>query len=204
MVDSRDTQGTLGGFGTSSGADTSEKHLRRRDLRTLAEARQYVHDNMREGVDCPCCDQKVRIYERKLSSIMARALIAFYRYVRRNGSDAGAWFHALNVLQAEMPSVQGSGDYAKLRHWGLIEAKGEAKEDGNPSNGMYRLTERGVKFALGLVRVPKHVYIFDDHLLDIEREDLSTTNIREALGDGFKWDELMNAVAPEAPKEGTL
>ncbi len=186
--------------GSAPAGRPSDDGLRRRDVRTLAEAKQYVHDNMREGVECPCCGQMARIYKRRFSSIMARSLIAFYRHSRENTGH----FHALDVLLARMPSVHGSGDYAKLAHWGLIEPQGERRQDGAPKNGYFCLTEKGARFVTGQIRIPAHVYLFNDKRLDIVEEPEETTDIRAALGKDFDFSELMGDVAPAMPERSPV
>ena len=44
-------------------------------MKTLEQARKEFWDNLGEGAICECCDRFGKIYERKLSSGMARALI---------------------------------------------------------------------------------------------------------------------------------
>jgi len=166
--------------------------LRRRDLRTLEEARQYLHDNIREGLNCPCCGQIARVYRRKLNRIMAQSLVAFYRHATRKAGPKRreVWFHALEVLTQEAPEVRGSGDYAKLRYWGLIET--------GPAGGVFCLTRLGVEFVQGRCRVPRYVHVFNDNVVQVKDDDPEPPiDVREALGEGFDLKELMDEIAPE-------
>ena len=47
---------------------------------TLASAKQLVTDGRYEagGIICPCCDQRVKVYRRKITSPMAAGLIELY------------------------------------------------------------------------------------------------------------------------------
>ena len=90
----------------------------------------------------------------------------------------------------------GSGDYAMLKWWGLIEAP----KGGKP--GMWRVTEAGERFVRGPLNVHSHVVMYDDRML---RFDGELTDIRGALGDRFDYDELMGerpslALSGEAPR----
>ena len=49
-------------------------HTEPSEIDTLAEARQHVAEHVFEGVNCPCCQQLVKEYRRKLYSSMAASL----------------------------------------------------------------------------------------------------------------------------------
>lgn len=79
-----------------------------------------------------------------------------------------------------------------LHQWGLIE---EVPDDADPQKkkaGFYRVTERGVQFVRGEIRVNKFVYLYDNRLLNISG-DTETVSMQEALGDRFDYQELMTA-----------
>lgn len=151
---------------------------------SLRQAREKYFSNLREGATCPCCDRYGKIYKRKLNSSMARSLIAFYV---RDRAQPRKWVHALRLLQ---PLLPGSGDYAKLSKWDLLEEKYGDKDDGNPDNGYYRITGKGRQFVEGKIGLPKHIYIYNDQKVQVDGVD-ELTNIRKALGDAFNYDELM-------------
>jgi hypothetical protein len=150
---------------------------------TLAEAQQAMLGGMDKGTYCPCCGRYAKVYRRKLTSAMARDLIYFYRHSVENPG----WFHALTVLNDFR--VQRS-DYDKLVHWGFLEKKGEAKEDGNPSSGYFRITQRGCDFVEGRLRVPSHIQVFHKEFYGYAVG--GTVSIREALENHFNYDELMS------------
>ena len=54
-------------------------------MNTIAEAKQYLRKNFKEGTVCPCCDKYVKAYKRKLNSGIARALIIMYKLGAYNG-----------------------------------------------------------------------------------------------------------------------
>jgi hypothetical protein len=138
------------------------------------------------GVICPCCDQRAKVYRRKLNAEMARALIVLYRHHLSTGEE---WVHVPTVLAAQ------GGDPIKMVAWGLIEALPDATRwDGSSRVGVYRVTPDGQAFVLGVKRVASHVLIYNQDIIGISEE---TTDIREALGVRFNYAELMQpAVAP--------
>jgi hypothetical protein len=156
------------------------------DNSTVAEARTYIAQNSRDGVDCPCCTRFVKVYRRKLNSAMAQSLIILHNYHARNGWDV--WCHLQHYMLNQDQYV---GQFPLLRHWGLTEEQEGKREDGNPRTGFYRITEYGRAFARGEVDAPGAVFIFNNKVLSMDEEERTT--IHTALGDKFNYAELMNA-----------
>ncbi len=154
---------------------------------TLDEARKMVAAQRTnpEGVVCPCCGQLAKIYKRKLNSTMTRALVLIYQYFEIPPSRREEWFHGPSH---PVWSASG-GDAAKLRHWGLIEARPGERPDGSTHTGFFRITDKGRDFVLGKLRVPHHVLLFNQELFGFSFE---TTDVYEALGDKFNYGELMS------------
>jgi hypothetical protein len=133
------------------------------------------------GTDCPCCKQHVQEYPRPIHSGMARVLIAIYR------ADVpdGGWLH-ISIIG----NHSWTGDYAKLRYWGLLESKPnqdphiKEKKD----SGLWRITEKGKKFARGEIKVRKTMIIFRAEVLEEKGELVS---IHECLSKKFDYQELM-------------
>lgn len=149
-------------------------------METIKEAKEFLRLNADEGCICPCCGQRVKFYKIKLSSGKAIHLIKMY-HLTKNGN----YVHALSALEAN------SGEYALLRHWGLIEESKEAPTEDVKSNGLWRITEKGKRFVVGDIRVPKRVILFDNRFLGYQDEK-DLVGIRDALGMKFSYFELMN------------
>lgn len=148
---------------------------------TLAEARDTLRANLDDGSKCPCCDQFARRYKRKLNSDMARSLILIVDEYLHEPHDT-SWVDIQEI------DVRG-GDYAKLRHWGLLESRPN-DDDTKRTSGLWRPTELGIDFAQGRARMPSHVYIYNNK---VDGFTDSTITIREALGDAFDYAELWKA-----------
>lgn len=91
------------------------------------------------GVACPVCTQNVAVSIRPLDAKMARILAVMYQ------TDPWAWHHVPTLTSDK------GGDTVKSRHWGLIESKDGERDDGNPRNGFWRLTDLGRRFVRGEV-----------------------------------------------------
>lgn len=160
---------------------------------TLEEAQDFLIRHFEEGADCPCCGQFVKLYKRRLYSSMAYALILIDRYFRH--PDAEMWLHVPSYLDAVLPPsvavANRGGDWAKLQHWDLIEPKPVVRDDGSSRAGFWRMTRTGRLFVMGLVSVPRHLYFFNQRVVDFLSADEERTSIQQALGDQFDYVELM-------------
>jgi len=156
---------------------------------TVEQAAQWVRDHLKPGVECPCCTQLAKRYQRKLTSSMAYALLLIARAFRTKRD----WLHVPEYLTEVCrtgATIRG-GDWAKLVHWGVIEAKpDEQRKDGSKRVGFYRLTQRGRDFVDGRIRVPKHVLIYNSKFYGFGDK---TVSVQEALTDRFNYAELMSA-----------
>lgn len=144
--------------------------------KTIAEARQWLQANSAEGANCPCCDQKVRLYKRKLNSNMARFLISLVKKWKATGS----WVSYKDC-------VFKGRDYNYLNRWGL--ANQAPREPGKVSSGLWIPTQLGVDFVYNLCPVPSHVFIYDGSVFGFSD---TTVRIEDALGSPFELLELLN------------
>lgn len=138
-----------------------------------------------DGARCPACDQHVKLYRRKLNSGMARSLIAMYQAGGTN------FIHLPTTIGAR------SREEGKLRYWGLVEEQAASRPDGGRA-GYWRVTDKGAAFVGGVITVPRYAHVFNKTLHKLSGEPIG---IREALGDDFSYDELMNE--PGGPLDGS-
>lgn len=152
----------------------------------LSRAVAWVKANLGDGPKCPCCGQDCKLYERKLNSGMARALISLYHACARG--DVGAFHHFYEVKNRA--GVKGN-DYGFLKWWKLVEKAPRDPEDTKRrTNGLWRITELGRDFVEGRKSMPRHALCFDDTFYGFTQE---VTDIGTALGDDFDYQELMAA-----------
>lgn len=153
----------------------SDHHLRHIQVKLEAQ--------MAAGAGCPCCGQFVRIYKRKLNSIMAAFLIWL---VRRDRASGESW----QDIKAAPDNIRSfGGDYAKLAHWGLVANKPN-NDPSRRSSGLWRPTPKGVDFALAHRPVPSHVHLYNNEVIGFSERQVS---IVEALGARFDYQELMSS-----------
>ena len=158
---------------------------------TLETAKEWLRERVRDGAECPCCTQFAKVYKRKLNSSMGCVLILVNRFFRTHDE----WLHIPSYL-AELGltgrvAAAIRGDWAKLIHWGLLEECSTDNPTGRPRAGYYKITKEGRDFVAGVIRMPKHVLIYNQQMLRVD--DTETTSIHEALGDRFDYAELMRS-----------
>lgn len=130
--------------------------------------------------DCPCCGQMAKVYRRSIHRKMCVALAFLYREDQKKPGD---W---VNVREIYGPGL--SGDYAKLRFWGLVEPKDTRTRTEN-SSGFWRITEKGRAFVRTGVAIPKYAFVFDNVCRNV---DGPLVTFFECAGKKFDYDQIMN------------
>lgn len=148
---------------------------------TIQEAKEFLRENFKKGIACPCCGQFVKLYKRKLNSGMARTLIYIYNHSKQD------WLNVKDYLRAN--SLPNNHDWTLLHYWGLLQEKGGDPEHGGKTIGEWRVTNKGVDFIRNIISVPSHIEIYNNRLYGYTENYI---NIIEALGKHFDYKELMN------------
>jgi len=151
--------------------------------RTLPELKAYLRRNFNEGVRCPCCEQFVKIYKRRINCQMAKSLIDLYFMP---GARNGKWYHRVDFKDDRFA---GGGDFAKLRYWNLVEEKPNLEDVDKKCSGMWKITKDGMDFVVGRLQVPKYVHVYNTKVYDKSGDMIGITT---ALGTKFSYRELMN------------
>lgn len=152
-------------------------------METIAEAKQFLKENWEKGVDCPCCRRLVKLYRYKLNSGSARSLIIMYELEQEHHD----WVHVQHEF-ADRGLNANSMNYILLHWWGLIVFKPDNDDPTKRASGYWRITDKGVKFVLGLIQVPSHVFIYNNKKWGASEEYVT---IQDALGKKFDYRELM-------------
>lgn len=153
---------------------------------SIKDVKENVFKNYEKGIHCPVCRQYIKLYKRKITSSMAYALILIYRYFKNNPEEK--WLHVEDYFKKITIPPTIRGDFPKLRYWALIEKKKGQKEDSNPDVGYYAITDKGKEFVKREIKVPRYIYIYNANVEKIGEEKI---NIESALGNKFRYDELM-------------
>jgi hypothetical protein len=138
------------------------------------------------GTTCPCCDRYAKLYKRKLNTGMVRTLV--WLYMRNAKFGAYAW---IDVPRTAPRRTLNSAETGKLAHWGLAENKPNEDDPSKKHTGFWRITRRGRRFVQGRIRIPSHVYLYDNERWGMTTE--TKVNIEDALGEPFDYQELMEA-----------
>lgn len=129
--------------------------------------------------DCPTCGRHAQMYHRKFHASMARQLIELYRL--------GGTAHYIHASKLIIEGLTGAGDFTKSKYWGLIHSR--INTDANTkSNGQWMLSEAGLAFVRGRLRIPAELLVFDDEVIEASAD---TITIKDALGTRFNYHELM-------------
>lgn len=151
------------------------------DDMTLGEARDLLRKLVDEGHKCPCCTQFAKVYRRTIHAAMARDLIASYRMY-----GSGVFFDLTTVT-----GKRGTGDFTKLRYWGLVEQEEGHREDGSTRVGRWRITPAGEAWLYARTTVTKYARLYDGRCLSLVGDQV---NIKDALGKKFDYTELMAGI----------
>ncbi len=151
-------------------------------MNSLNEARIFVEQGKRtnDGVICPCCDRFAKLYDRYATAAMTYALILIYKKNKTN------WLHVTKFLTKE--GISAGRDVVTFCHWHLMEKKEGGKKDGNPSRGVFRITENGVLFIYDKITIPKYCFLYNDKVDHFSAEQIT---IQEALTEKFSYSDLI-------------
>jgi len=150
---------------------------------TLEEGKHFIDTNSEKGCICPCCNQIVKLYKRKLNSGMALTLIRMYQH------SIDDWINVKSFLKDN--KFSNNHDWTLLRHWGLIKNRPENEvSTDNKYNGYWKITSKGIDFINNVLNVQKHIFIQSNILKGYSNEYI---NIIDALGDKFNYYELMSS-----------
>ena len=150
----------------------------------IQEAKKWLRAHLKEGARCPVCNQFAKMYERRLYSSMAAALIYLYCHF-----DHKNFIHKSELVKAKgLAGTFGGGDFAKLAYWGLIEEQEFTGDEDKRTSGYWRITPQGIRFVQRKIKVKSHVKIYDSRFFGFSGEDVS---IEDCLGKKFSYSELM-------------
>lgn len=153
-------------------------------MKTLADAQQFLNVNCNKGTHCPCCNQFVKVYKRKLNSGMAISLIDIYKMHLNVG--IASWLQ-VNKELTDIGKIAYPA-YASLHYWGLLEAKNNILNPAKKHSGLWKITPLGIEFVKNQTTVQKYAILYNKKLLKLDGIDI---NIKDALGSKFNYTQLM-------------
>jgi len=145
---------------------------------TLEEAKQWLRERYEDGENCPCCNQMVKLYPRKLNSNMAVFLVSLVCLWRRDKKPVS--YRDCKFF---------GRDYNYLQLWDLAQTA-RSDDPAKRMSGLWEPTQKGIDFVEQHIRVPSHAHCYNNKVVRMSEE---TTTIVEALGERFNYEELMAA-----------
>lgn len=146
----------------------------------VKEAQDAFYEHLDEGVECPVCNRKAKVYRYSISSSMAQALITIVK-------SKDEWVH---IPSLELAQSKPAAATSRLRHWNLIEEKPLRRGDGGRA-GYWKATNLGISFANNQSAVQKYAHIFNNEVITKTGDYIQ---IEDALDNSFDYNELMEAV----------
>lgn len=161
---------------------------------SVADARAYVqrYGSTKDGCRCPACDRLVKVYRYPVSRSQAQFLIAMaIRSARLHAGSLTGWVDLRSVRGHFSAGMRLGGKYAKLRHWGLIEAS-------DTERATWRLTTRAVAWMRDETRIARHVFILDNEVVGYSADAVAFS---DALRTAFDLDDALRAPEGLASRE---
>lgn len=161
------------------------------DSITIKEARDLMRPLLKKGTTCLCCGLTTKLYTRSLTSSMIMGLILIYREDCRKNLDItnyDTYIHLEDFFKKLNIASSIRGDMPKLRFWGLLHPRGGVGDNGNPNDGYYMITAKGVDFVLGKRLVQKSVKIYNNTFRGFDGPDI---DVHVAIKNKFNYSELM-------------
>jgi hypothetical protein len=141
------------------------RRLRRVHVTALT---REISDALNRGykVRDPLNGKPVQIYRHSIFRAQVRTLERLRDLTRETG---GTYIHVKHFAGGRR-----DGAFAKLALWGLIKSQSDAKlHDREACDGKWMITERGVNFLDGTLRVPRRVAV----LLGVRLDYVDTTDL---------------------------
>lgn len=159
-------------------------------IKTLNEARGFVQEHRKKGITCPCCDQYVKIYKRKLNSEMALFLIGLYRLTKLSElTETGITYFKHTRVFEEMKIKNSNRNYSLMKHFGLIVEMEPNKNPKVRTSGFWKITQKGKYLVEGHITVEDSVTLLNNINLGYSQERI---DIKRMLGTHFNYEELMS------------
>jgi hypothetical protein len=162
-------------------------------MRTVGEARLIVMagQETKDGIICPVCDQKSKIYLRRIHRPIAIMMIMMYRLTGPLFGYLHTNVLAMKCVQAGFRINTQGGDFVKLVYWGLIAKPSRpAIKTATKDEGFWRLTPEGVAFVTRKLSVPRLALVRDGKFLGFRGDEVT---IEACLKEPFLYDKVMMA-----------
>jgi hypothetical protein len=148
----------------------------------LADQQKKWRDTIENnGGHCPCCGKWGKISPFPMTEIMALGLL----WLSRATPDDDGWIDV--PTQAPRWMLRGK-TYTTMHRWGLIEKADRHEDKTKKSDGLWRITAKGLHFIFGTTRIPKKVFVYNNM---VEGWSDDQVYFQECFGKHFDYEAVM-------------
>jgi hypothetical protein len=145
--------------------------------------------NSREENDCSLCKQSVHINKDKQTDSSTINLLNLYYLTKTYPTTE--YFKSSQFCKGR----NGAGRFAALRHHNIIEeakANNDNTNEGQKKNsGMWKLTDKGIQYCEGKVKIPKYILTYNRQFIGTDGELMG---VEEFLKEPFHYKETMEKI----------
>jgi|TARA_R110000765_G_C18913462_1_gene605174 hypothetical protein len=156
---------------------------------SLKESREYLIDNAKKGVECPCCTQKVKLYKRTLSPIMCLALVEIYKFYKFHPNADLEEYYTKDDFFFNLEETWMYADFQKLMYFDCIEPMFTSKTDLVKKRGYFRITKHGIDFAQREIGLPTSCFVYNGEVEEHSTQFLTIDQI--LIQRGIKYDDII-------------
>lgn len=135
-----------------------------------------------DGGYCPCCDKWGKISPQGFTEVMALGLLWF----AKQPIDETGWINVPKTAPRWM--LQGK-TFTTMQHWELIEKCPYRNDETKKSDGLWKITQKGLWFVSGTLLIPKKVYIYRNF---VEAWSDEMIDFKDCFGKRFDYEQVMS------------
>jgi hypothetical protein len=147
---------------------------------TLAESKEWLQKNVRNGVICPCCDRFDKIYNYSLPLSSVKALTRLGKISRMN-TDYVAHYTEFNNNKSQT--------FVKFQYINLVFQPETDEGSTKKTSGNWSITEKGIDFIQGRISIPSHLIIYHNELIGVSE----TNKYIDDFWSDFNYKEMMDS-----------
>lgn len=142
-----------------------------------------------KGRPCDACGRLLKVYNRRLTSLIVAGMIRLFVLMERNPSTR--YHHVRNL------GVSGNGgEFAQARRWGFSEEAPKEKDKDTRTSGMWTLTSYGIDFLNLKVQAPLYAVMqWGSRHVGFSGEPIDARKAVEHRNK-FSYSELMGGIPP--------
>lgn len=161
----------------------------RKIITPLNTAKNYVNElrYRKEGVVCPCCNQKAKVWKKSIVSTSVADLIMLVRLF--DGE------HALH--KEDFTLTPKDRNFSQLVFWKLVYPEISNSKTSMRKAGMWVPTQEAYDFVTKVSKIPKYIQTYNNEFLGYDGEEI---DVVEALNGKFDYDDLITLDVTEKAK----